>query len=138
MGMQDVTVNPEYKYRMLWLAIGYALVSIVIYLSVASEPPEVELGFKLQDKFFHALAYFFLMFWFAQIYHVKKQRLIYALFFIALGIAMEGVQSFDPKRYAEFDDMVANSLGVAIAILVTKRSLKNILYHLEQRLFFKR
>ena len=131
--MKETTVNPEYKLKQLWLAIGYAMVAFVIYLSVSSNPPDVELGFEFQDKLFHALAYFILMFWFAQIYHLKKQRLIFALLFIALGIAMEGIQSFDPKRYAEFDDVVANSLGVAIGILLTKRSLKNLLYQFEKR-----
>lgn len=124
-------INPEFKYRKLWLAIGYALVVFVIYLSVTSRPPEIRLGFEFQDKFFHALAYFSIMFWFAQIYHIKKQRLACALAFVALGIAMEGVQSFDPKRYAEFNDMVANTFGVAIGILLTKRSLKNMLSKFE-------
>ena len=130
---ENTGVNPEYKFKLLWLVIGYALVGFVIYLSVTSRPPTVDLGFKFQDKIFHALAYFSMMFWFAQIYHIKKQRLIFALLFVALGIAMEGIQSFDPKRYAEFDDIVANSLGVALGILLTKRSLKNLLYHFEKR-----
>lgn len=126
-------LNPEYKFKMLWLIIGYALVGFVIYLSVSSMPPVVELGFEFQDKIFHVLAYFSMMFWFAQIYHIKIQRFCFALLFITLGIAMEAIQSFDPARYAEFDDVVANSLGVAIGILLTKRSLKNLLFHFEKR-----
>ena len=50
-----------------------------------------------------------------------------------LGAAMEGIQSLDPERYAEFDDLVANVFGVAIGILLTKRSLKNLLSQLESR-----
>ena len=125
--------NPEFKYKQLWLSVGYALVLFVVYLSVTSSPPEIKLGFKFQDKFFHALAYFSLMFWFAQIYHAKKQRLLFALVFVILGISMEGVQSMDPKRYAEFNDMVANTFGVAIGILLTKKSLKNLLIQFEGR-----
>ena len=125
--------NPEFKYKNLWLAIGYALVLFVVYLSVTSNPPEIKFGFKFQDKFFHALAYFSLMFWFAQIYHVKQKRLFFALVFVALGILMEGVQSLDSKRYAEFNDAVANAFGVAIGILLTKRSLKNLLIQFEKR-----
>ena len=125
--------NPEFRLKTLWLLIGYALVMFVVYLSVTGNPPELELGFKFQDKFFHALAYCSLMFWFAQIYHVKKQRLLFALAFVLLGALMEGIQSLDPNRYAEFNDMVANTVGVAIGILLTKRSLKNILYYFERR-----
>ena len=125
--------NPKFRFKTLWLFIGYALVMLVVYLSVTGNPPDLELGFKFQDKFFHALAYFSLMFWFAQIYHVKKQRLLFALAFVFLGVLMEGIQSMDPKRYAEFNDMVANTVGVAIGILLTKRSLKNILYYFDRR-----
>jgi len=128
-----LVVNPEFKYKKLWLGIGYALVLFVVYLSVTSSPPEIDTGFEFQDKLFHALAYFSIMFWFAQIYHINKQRLICALAFVFLGIAMEGVQSFDPKRYAEFNDMVANTFGVAIGILLTKKSLKNMLCLFEKR-----
>lgn len=127
----DQDINPEFKYKQLWLAVGYGLVLLVVYLSVTSQPPEIDLGFKFQDKVFHALAYFSLMFWFAQIYHVKKQRFLFALFFIALGVAMEGIQSLDPERYAEFDDIVANTFGVAIGMLLTKKSLKNLLAKFE-------
>ena len=129
----DQEKNPEFRLKTLWLLIGYALVMFVVYLSVTSNPPDLELGFKFQDKFFHALAYCSLMFWFAQIYHVKKQRLLFALAFVFLGVLMEGVQSLDPKRYAEFNDMVANTVGVAIGILLTKKTLKDILYHFEKR-----
>ena len=115
-------VNPNYRYQKLWLAIGYVLVMIVIYLSVTSSPllPDIEVPYF--DKVGHLLAYFILMGWFAQIYHVKKQRLIFSLSFIALGVLMEFVQSFDPARMAEFSDMVANTLGVVIALLITRIS----------------
>lgn len=138
MGELNQDANPEFRYKQLWLMVGYALVLFVVYLSVTSEPPEIELGFKFQDKLFHALAYFSLMFWFAQIYHVKTQRLIIALAFVALGVSMEGVQSFDPKRYAEFDDMVANTFGVAVGILLTKKALKNLLKQFETRFLNKK
>jgi len=35
---------------------------------------------------------------------------------------MEYVQSFDPGRMAEFADMVANTSGVLIALLITRIS----------------
>jgi len=128
------TGNPVFRYRKQWLGIGYAMVAFVVFLSVTSEPPEIDLGIDFADKLFHALAYWGLMFWFAQIYHFKQHRLICASAFVALGITMEGIQSFDPKRYAEFNDIVANTVGVAIAILMTKKSMKNILMNIEKRL----
>jgi hypothetical protein len=60
------------------------------------------------------------MAWFAQIYHVKKQRIIYALSFIALGVALELVQSLELARKLELADMMANSSGVVMAFLITR------------------
>lgn len=112
--------NPRYRYHKLWLSIGYILVTLVIYLSVTSSPPLAEIQYA--DKAGHFFAYFAMMAWFAQLYHTKKQRIIYALLFIAMGMAMEFVQSFDSARMAEVADMVANTLGVLIALLITRIS----------------
>lgn len=113
-------VNPVHRYQKIWLVIGYALVTLVIYLSASSNPPDSGIELANFDKVMHALAYFVLMGWFAQLYHVKKHRLIYALAFIFMGIALEVVQSFDPARSAELADMVANTLGVLLALLLTR------------------
>ena len=118
--MQEI--NPVYRYQKLWLIIGYVLVALVMYLSITSAPPLPDVDVPYFDKLGHFLAYFVLMGWFAQIYHVKKMRIIFALAFIFMGLAMEFIQSFDPARMAEFADMVANTLGVVIALLITRMS----------------
>ena len=116
--MQEI--NPIHRYQKLWLTVGYILIALVIYLSVTSSPPLPDAEIPYFDKVGHLLAYFILMGWFAQIYHLKKQRLIYACLFVVLGVAMEFVQSFDPARMAEFADIVANTSGVVIALLITR------------------
>lgn len=118
--MQEM--NPYLRYRTLWLAVGYALITIIIYLSLTSTPIEIGLDFPYQDKFLHMLAYFFMMGWFAQIYHVQIQRVTYAIFLVLMGVMLEYVQSFDPARFYETEDMIANTLGVAIAVLLAKRT----------------
>ncbi|MBE9563646.1 MAG: hypothetical protein IMF17_00270, partial [Proteobacteria bacterium] len=65
---------PDLRLRFLWLAIGYGLVVLVVYLSLTSQPVDLELNVPYEDKFFHALAYFTLMAWFSQIYHDRFQR----------------------------------------------------------------
>jgi len=108
----------QLKLKSLWLLIGYVLVAFVVLQSLTSSP--VDVGIKLWDKFLHTAGYFVLMGWFAQLYHAKKLRIIYALSFVAMGVAMEYVQSFDPARMAEFADMVANASGVLLALLITR------------------
>lgn len=126
------TVNPVHRYQKLWLVMGYALVTLVIYLSASSNPPDSGIDLPNFDKVMHALAYFVLMGWFAQLYHVKKHRLIYALAFVFMGVALEVVQSFDPARTAELADMVANASGVLLALLMTKiPALRQVLKKIE-------
>ncbi len=123
--------SPNLKLRFLWLAIGYALVGLVVFLSLTSNPVDMEVGLPYEDKFFHAIAYFTLMFWFGQIYHDKFQRNMIAIVFIVMGFTIEYLQSFDVNRFAEFADMVANVSGVASAFYLLLTRAKNILLKVE-------
>lgn len=122
---------PDLKLRFLWLTIGYALVTFVVFLSITSNPIDTGLNFPYEDKLYHAFAYFTLMFWFGQIYHDKFQRNMIAVVFVFMGFSLEYVQSFDPARMAEFADMVANTAGVVLAMFLVLGNAKNILVKLE-------
>lgn len=119
------------KYRSVWLFVGYAIVALVVYLSLTSNPINLNLGFPNQDKVFHALAYFSLMFWFAQIYHNTRQRAVMIVVFVFLGLLMEYVQSLSPYRTAEFADMLANATGVILAYVITRQRLRFVLMRVE-------
>ena len=124
--------HPELKLRLLWLTIGYALVALVVYLSLTSSPVDTGLSFPYQDKVFHAFAYFVLMAWFAQIYHDRFQRNLIAVMFIIMGVTLEYLQSFDPNRFYEYGDMVANTMGVVIGLLLALTAAKNCLLKIEK------
>jgi len=123
--------EPDLKLRFLWLAIGYALVMLVVFLSLTSDPVSLEMDFPNQDKFFHALAYFSLMAWFSQIYHDRFQRNMIALVFIFMGVTLEYLQGFNPNRYFDIADMVANSVGVVLGFSLALTGAKNILVRVE-------
>lgn len=122
-------VNPDLRYRKLWLGIGYFLIILVIFLSLTSSPVEIDTKLPYQDKLFHVLAYFSLTFWFMQIYHIKHHVIGWAIFFLSLGLLLEYLQSFDPERYSEVGDMVANTLGVMLGVGLSKTPLR---YSLEK------
>ena len=128
-------VCPELKLRFLWIATGYMLVALVLFLSLTSNPIDTGMSFPYQDKLYHAFAYFTLMFWFSQIYHDSFQRKMVAVIFILMGIMLEYLQSFDPQRFAEFGDMVANTSGVVLGFLLALSGAKNILLKIEKVLF---
>jgi VanZ family protein len=99
------------KLRGLWLAVGWAMVATVVWLSVTPAPPTID--FQHGDKLGHFLAYGSLMFWFSQLYG-KTTRMFYAAGFIAMGIALEFVQGRLEYRTYEVYDMYANALGVLL------------------------
>lgn len=111
--------------RSLWLALGWILVLLVIYLSLTPDP--VTLPVREGDKFSHAFAYFVLMSWFANLYRSLRLRAGFAAGFIALGVALEFVQLWTGYRSFEVSDMVAGALGVAAGWAAAPPRLPNYL-----------
>lgn len=122
---------PDLRLCILWFSIGCLLVASVIYLSLTSDPVDFGVSFPYEDKVQHALAYFVLMAWFGQIYHGRSERIIVAMLFIIMGVTLEYFQSFNPHRYAEFGDMVANATGVILGFYLTLTNAKNGLRKIE-------
>ena len=96
--------------RRAGLALGWAWVAAVIYLSLTPAPPRIDL--EGGDKLGHFFAYAAMTYWFCQFYF-HKARLAYALGFVAMGIALEFAQRATGYRGFELADMAANALGVA-------------------------
>ena len=123
---------PDLKLRFLWLAMGYGLVLMVVYLSLTDNPVDMGMSFPYEDKVYHALAYFTLMAWFAQIYHDKFQRNMIALVFVVMGFSLEYFQSFNPNRIAEAGDLLANVSGVFLGFLLALTRVKNMFMRIEK------
>lgn len=121
------------RYFKLWLSIGWLMVFLLCYFSLVSNPPEIKFDLKYFDKVRHFIAYFILMFWFAQFYKTSKSRLFYFVFFIVMGVILEILQGMGGVRYFEYNDMLANSLGVMLAFLMTKGKFKTILLNFENK-----
>jgi VanZ family protein len=119
------------KYRTLWLLIGYGLIALVVYLSVTSNPIRIHTGIPYQDKLFHMLAYFTVTGWFVQLIASRRQLLGWAIVFVLMGLMLEYIQSFEPRRQAEFADMAANTIGVTLGYALSATPLKNTLVHIE-------
>jgi VanZ family protein len=100
------------KVRAVWLAIGWAMVAAIVWLSLTPSPPKVD--FEASDKLGHLLGYGTLMFWFSQLYVARKTRISYAAGFAAMGVALEFLQGQLGYRSYEVLDMYANSFGVLL------------------------
>ena len=120
------------KYRPLWLAIGWGLVALVIYLSLTPQP--VELRVSHGDKYMHSLAYFVLMGWFQQLYPGRLSRLLLLTLFVAMGIGLEYLQGLSGVRFFDPADMIANTLGALLAWLLGWVGFASLLLQFERRL----
>jgi VanZ family protein len=124
---------PRLKYRSLWVACGWLLVALVVFLSLTSIPitlPEIEFG----DKAGHFFAYFVLMSWFGQLYPGPGHRVFSAIAFIVMGIVLEYLQYKGGVRVASLGDVTSNGLGVVAGWLSMGTPLNTSLAWIDQQL----
>lgn len=119
------------RLRRGWVAIGWALVAVVIYFSVTPRPPEVPLDEG--DKLGHLFAYGTLMLWFGQL-HAQRRRWITVAALVGLGIALEYVQRWTGYRSFDVWDMAANAAGVLLGLAAAPPRLPNFLVAAERLL----
>src|SRR4029078_11559637 len=94
--MSDQSGQLRFRYRTLWLVMGWALVLAIVYLSLTPHPIEIQV--EEGDKMGHCLAYGTLMLWFAQLYDTTKARCLLAVGWVALGGGLEFRQIFCEAR----------------------------------------
>ena len=117
----------------IWWMIGWAWVALVWYLSLTSDPVEIDLGTTFNDKIGHAMAYAWLMFWFGNLYDCRHARNSFAVIFILMGILLEVMQGgLTDVRQFSYGDMLANTLGVGIGYLVVLGVFGRVLQKFEQ------
>ena len=125
----------QLHYKKLWLVIGYSLIAFVIFETLTARP--ISTGLHLSDKYMHTIGYFGMMGWFVQIYHHNKSKLLWAAFFISMGISLEFIQGWSGVRFFEVNDMLANGLGVMIAWLLSYSGFSIILSCVDRFVFSK-
>ncbi|HET7198440.1 MAG TPA: VanZ family protein [Burkholderiales bacterium] len=99
--------------RLFFVAFGWALVALIVWLSLTPSPPSLDLGIPQADKLGHFSFYGLAMFWFARLYLRTPVRAAYAAGFIAMGIALEFIQAHVGRDF-EVADMAADAVGVAL------------------------
>lgn len=100
------------RYPWLWRILGWILIAGVIFGSVA--PGSWVRGVPGPDEFQHAGSYFVLTLWFAGLYARSRLGLIAAVF-LTLGLAMEIIQGQLSYRGFDYEDLLANFVGILIA-----------------------
>lgn len=111
--------------------MGWLLVATVIVLTLMPKPPRLPFFLLDWDKAQHLLAYAGLMFWFRQAF---ARRWRWIGFLIGLGVSLEYIQGWTGFRQFDYDDMLANSLGVLAGLLLAATPLGRLVPWLDRRL----
>ena len=119
--------------RPLWLAVGWAMLAAVVWLSLTGDPPDV-VDFPFADKLEHLLAYAVLMTWFGQLYTTTRSQAGGLTGLILMGVTIEYLQDWGGVRHFEPADMLANSLGALLGHQLARGPLAGSLARLERRL----
>ena len=116
------------KDKIIFIAISIAV--LIGFLSL-TKVPESPIKLSSQDKIFHAIAYFVLALSWLLSYPTsrKKNKIKYAIAFgcVFYGIIIEVLQTtLTTYRTASFLDVLANSVGVFMALLIFNSIYKKI------------
>lgn len=141
-------LSPPLRLIKLWLSLGWLWIIIIIIFSLIPLPHAGQSAFlwpvnflpllfnlPYGDKLIHFVAYFVLMGWFSQIYHTDYHRRLYMISFLLLGILLEILQGLGGARSADWQDVVANFMGILLAWQLAKTNLAYILVYLEAKYF---
>ena len=105
----------ELKYQKLWLGLG---VLAIVFLAVLCLVPMSNLPkVNINDKFVHFSAYFILAAWFSGIIK-RKNYLVFGICLLAFSYLIEILQGLSKYRSFEWQDLLANGLGIAAALLL--------------------
>ena len=110
--------------RGLWLACGWFLILLIIYLSLRPGGPV--LPPSISDKLQHVAAYGVLTYWFACLYLRLSGRLACAVAFVLLGVGLEFIQALTGYRSFDLIDMVADAAGVVLGWLAAPPRLPSL------------
>lgn len=104
------------RYPWLWRVLGWILVGGVIFGSVA--PGSMLRAVPGPDELQHSGSYFVLTVWFAGLYARNRLGVIAAVF-LTLGLAMEIVQGQLSYRGFDYEDLLANFVGILVASVLS-------------------
>lgn len=113
----QIAERPKLRFGWLWWAIGWVLVILTINDSLERNAPNFTHLF-VSDKLLHFTGYFALATWFGGVTR-KRRYPVVGVFLIALGGSLEiGQLLMRNGRSAEWLDFLANTLGVAVGLVI--------------------
>jgi hypothetical protein len=108
------------RYANLWLGLGICMVLCVLALALLPVPG---LPIPYGDKYQHAFAFTALTLWFSGV--IEDRRIaVLAVALLGYGVLIEWLQHFTTYRRAEFGDLLADTVGIAVGLMLAAAGLR--------------
>jgi VanZ family protein len=121
------------RWHRAWTVIGVLVMAWTLWMALTPDP-DIALDFPQGDKLLHAFTFTCLMGWWGNIHHSRRGRIGSALLCLGFGIFIEFAQWLDPPRDADALDVLADGVGIALALLLLRTPLAHVLAGVERRL----
>ncbi len=106
------------RYATLWRGVGW-LMLLAITIAMAMPAPSLDIELENADKWVHVLAFGVLGGWAAQLYPPSPALALRGLGLLAFAAATELMQAIIPWRSADWGDLTADAIGVALGLMLT-------------------
>ena len=130
--IEAVRVQPSGRLRWhkAWVVLGGLIMAWTLWMALTPDPG-ITLVFPYGDKLLHAITFTCLMGWWGNVYRDRRPRAWAALGCLAFGILIEFAQWLDPPRDADAFDVLADGIGVVIALGLLRTPLARVLASVE-------
>lgn len=126
----DVQTSVRLRWHGIWVALGGAIMLFVMWMALMPDP-SITLSFTYGDKLLHASTFCGLTGWWGNIYRGYPARAWVALGCLAFGVFIELAQWLDPPRDASGWDVLADAIGILLALVLLRTPLARVLANLE-------
>jgi len=118
------------RWHRSWVALGAAIMAWTLWMALRPDPG-ITLAVPEGDKLLHAFTFTCLMGWWGNVYASRRARAMAALGCLAFGIFIEFAQWLDPPRDADPFDVLADAVGIGLALLLLRTPLARVLVRVE-------
>lgn len=123
-------MTPRLTAYRTWAGLGWVMLLSVIVLSLVRIEQPLQL--EHADKFQHLLAYGCLMYWWGMVQPGKRRLWMIAL--PVLGLLLEWAQTLVAYRSLDWNDALANLLGVIGALVLLATPANRLLARVDRKL----
>jgi hypothetical protein len=116
----------------LWLGLGRAALLLTLIVCLVPMPGPI-LPVEGGDKYEHAIGWFLIALWYAQLTATPRALLARGCGFIAMGASIELLQAQTQYRSGDLLDLSANIAGIVAGVLLGLTPLRNVLATLDRR-----